>query len=125
MLETAAHPVATAIPAAARAPPSVSAMPAEAEDAWQHEAAEEGEGGEARVVGCHSHRDCAAHCNESEQCPGWTEVHGDLLVTPVDTTITIAAACGDGVKTIRRSWAQSLAATQATALVVRLHERAL
>jgi hypothetical protein len=106
LLETAAHLVASGIPMPACASPSVSAAPAEAENAWQHEAADEGEGGETRVVRGHTHGDGAAHCDESERGPGWTEVHGDLLVTPVDTNITMAPRYGDGVNAVGSSSAR-------------------
>ncbi len=94
------EPVLTA-PAAA--PETVTVTPTEAEDARQHEAADEGECGEARVVGGDTHGDGAAHRDQAEQRSGWTEVHGDLLVTPVDTSISIAPPCEADVNAIRRS----------------------
>jgi hypothetical protein len=103
LLETTAHLVAGGISMPACASPSVSGAPAEAENAWQHKATDEGEGGEARVVRGHTHGDGAAHGDESERGSGWTEVHGDLLVTPVDTSITMAPTYGDGVNAVGRS----------------------
>jgi hypothetical protein len=73
------------IAASAAAPGAAEVVSAEAEDAGQHQAANEGERGEARIVGGDTHRDCTAHRDQAEQRSGWTEVHGDLLVTPVAT----------------------------------------
>jgi hypothetical protein len=106
LLEMAAHPVASGISLPTAASPSEAGTAAEAEDARQHEAADERECGEPRVVGGEPDGDGTADCDESERGPGWTEVHGDLLVTPVDTTITMAPRCGDGVNAVRRSWAR-------------------
>jgi hypothetical protein len=78
-------------------------MSADAEDARQQQSAEKGKGGETRIVGRDTNGDGAPHCDEPEDGSSWSEVHGDLLVTPVDTNITIALTCGDGVNGIRRS----------------------
>jgi hypothetical protein len=101
LLEAVAHVVGT-VSAPGATPPPV-AMSTEAEDAWQDEATEEGEGSEPRIAGGHTHGDGTPHCNEPEKCPGWTYVHGDLLVTPVDTSTTIASSCEDGVNAVGRS----------------------
>jgi hypothetical protein len=105
LLEPAAHLVASDIAAAAGASPPVGTMPADTEDAGQQQAAEEGQGRETRIVGCDSDGDSAADGDESEQGAGWTEVHGDLLMTPVDMSITIVASCEDRVNAVRRSCA--------------------
>jgi hypothetical protein len=58
----------------------------EAENARQHETADEGKRGEPRVVGDDADGDCTADSDKAEQRSGWTEKHSDLLVTPIDTT---------------------------------------
>jgi hypothetical protein len=62
-------------PATAR--PAVEVVAAKAEDPRQHEATNERERGEPRVVGDEADSDGAAHRNQTEERPGWTEVHGE------------------------------------------------